>query len=390
MISLNEARAVIAQNILPLEAARVPLAEARGRVLREEIAAPDDIPAFDRSAMDGYAVAADDRSERFRVVAEIQPGAVEDVRIGAGECARIFTGAAIPAGASQVIMQEDARRDGGTMIATRRTAATHIRVRGEDARKGARLLAAGTRLGPAEVALLAQIGATQPLVARPVRVLHVATGNELVDPAQTPAPGQIRDSNSALIGALLAGRGAILARQTRSGDSLEALVGAIEAATASEWDLLLISGGASVGDFDFGTRALGRLGFETRFDKINLRPGKPLVFGTRGRQAAFVIPGNPVSHLVTFHVAIARALECFAGVVGDWTFDMVALRGEVPEDRRETWWPARLTPDGAEPLAWQSSGDLVGIAGVNALLRIAPGGGVLAAGAQVPCLRLDA
>lgn len=388
MISLDEARALIAQNTQPLDPVRAPLAEACGRVLREEIAAPEDIPAFDRSAMDGYAVGADDRSERFRVVAEIQPGTAAGLRIGTGECARIFTGAAIPAGASQVIMQEDARRDGDTMIPVRRTADTHVRARGEDAKRGARLLAAGTRLGPAEIALLAQIGCTRPLVSRPVRVLHVTTGNELVDPGTTPAAGQIRDSNSALIAALLAQCGAALALQTRSGDSLEALAGVIEAVDSAVWDLLLVSGGASVGDFDFGTRALGRLGFEIRFDRINLRPGKPLVFATRGTQAAFVIPGNPVSHLVTFHVAIARAIERFAGFAGDWLLADTALCGEVPADRRETWWPARLTPRGVQPLAWQSSGDLVGVAGVNALIRIAPGSGTAPAGTLLPCLRL--
>lgn len=390
MISVDEARAIIAQNVQPLEAVRAPLSEARGRVLREDIFAAEDMPAFDRSAIDGYAVALDDRSERFRIVAEIQPGTIGGVRIGAGECARIFTGAAIPAGASQVIMQEDTQRDGDTMMPTRRTATTHIRARGEDAKKGAGLIAARTLLGPAEMALLAQIGCTQPLVSPPVRVLHLATGNELVDPAHAPAPGQIRDSNSTLIAALLAERGAVLVRQARSGDSLDALAAAIKTVDAAAWDLLLISGGASVGDFDFGTRALGRLGFEMRFDKINLRPGKPLVFATRGGQAAFVIPGNPVSHLVTFHVAIARAVECFEGVAGDWHLVRATVRSEVPADRRETWWPARLTPAGAKPLAWQSSGDLVGIAGVNALIRIAPGAGPLPAGTEVACLRLDA
>lgn len=393
MISLDEARAVIAQNISPLDAVQVPLAEAHGRVLREEIVAPEDIPAFDRSAMDGYAVGSDDRSERFRVVAEIQPGAIGDVRIGPGECARIFTGAAILAGASQVIMQEDAQREGDTMIPTRRTAAMHVRMRGEDARQGARLLAPGTLLSSAELALLAQIGVTQPLVSSLVRVLHITTGNELVDPAQQPAPGQIRDSNSTLIGALLGERGATLMRQMRSGDSLDALAGAIESMNAAAWDLLLISGGASVGDFDFGTRALDRLGFAIHFRQMNLRPGKPLVFATRDRQAAFVVPGNPVSHLVTFHVAIAHALECFAGAAGDRTMVSARLRREVVQDRRETWWPARLASQGgalmAEPLSWQSSGDLVGIVGVNALIQIASGSGVLAAGAEVPCLRLD-
>jgi molybdopterin molybdotransferase len=339
--------------------------------------------------MDGYAVAIDDRSERFRVVAEIQAGAGADVRIGPGECARIFTGAAIPTGASQVIMQEDARREGDFMIPTRRGSMTHVRRRGEDVRQGTRVLAAGTRLGAAEVALLAQLGVTAPLVSAPVRVVHFTTGDELVDPSQTPAVGQIRDSNSTLLAALLAERGATLTMQERCGDTLEALVTAIESRASESWDLLLISGGASVGDYDFGVRALEHLGFTVHFRKINLRPGKPLIFATRGAQLAFVIPGNPVSHLVTFHVAIAHAIERLEGSAGNWSLIQTKVSRELPADARETWWPARMIArDGrliAEPLAWQSSGDLVGIAGVNALLRIAPDTPVPTDG-EAPCL----
>ena len=380
MISLDEARLAIAQTIQPLDPVRAALAQARGRVLREDVAAREDLPAFDRSAMDGYTVALDDRAERFRVVAEIQPGATPAVTLRAGECARIYTGAAIPEGASQVIMQEDAKRDGDCMIPTRRTAATHIRRRGEDAQAGAVLLRAGTRLGAAELALLAQLGAMAPLVSPTVRALHFTTGNELVDPATEPAAGQIRDSNATLVA------------QSRCGDSLEALAGAIESVGAETWDVLLISGGASVGDYDFGARALERLGFGIHFRQINLRPGKPLIFATRGRQAAFVIPGNPVSHFVTFHTAIARALETLEAAPASWPLATACLGDAIddPPNPRETWWPARVSLAAgrlhAAPLVWQSSGDLCGMSGVNALVRIAPGAGSSAAGTAVECL----
>ncbi len=395
MISLDEARAMIAQTVRPLDSLRVPLQEARGRVLRDDVVAPEDLPAFDRSAMDGYAVGRDDRSECFRVVAEIQPGASAAVTIRAGECARIFTGAAIPEGASQVIMQEDAERDGEWMKPTRRTLATQIRQRGEDARQGSVLLKTGTRLAPAELALLAHVGITEPRVSPAVRAVHFTTGNELVPPASQPAPGQIRDTNSILVAGLLAERGARLAHQSRCGDSLDELAGAIEATGAETWDLLLISGGASVGDYDFGARALERLGFAIHFRQINLRPGKPLIFATRGRQAAFVIPGNPVSHYVTFHTAIARAIEAFEQASGVWPLAVVPLASEIaePPNPRETWWPAHVAWSAgrclAAPLAWQSSGDLCGLVSVNALIRIPPRSAPLAAGANADCLLLD-
>ena len=393
MISLAEARARIADAVRPLDPTATPLASAQGRVLREDVAAGEDMPAFDRSAMDGYAVGAEDRSERFLVVGEIQPGAAPQVEIRAGECARIFTGAQIPTGASQVIMQENVARDGGWMTPALRDAKTWIRRRGEDARRGDLLLRAGVRLHAGELALLAQLGVVQPRVSPAPRVIHFATGNELTDPAAVPAVGQIRDSNSTLIAALLAECGARLAHQRRCGDALDTLTAGI-AAAGDAWDMLLISGGASVGDYDFGARALEALGFTIHFRQINLRPGKPLVFATRGRQCAFVIPGNPVSHFVTFHTAIRQALDCMESAPPSWPLARVVLAGDLPSkpDARETFWPAHLACSNgalrAHPLAWQSSGDLRGLIGANALLPIAPGTGPMRAGAEVGCLLL--
>ena len=329
---------------------------------------------------------AEDRAERLRVIGEIQPGVAPTVEIRTGECARIFTGAQIPAGASQVIMQENVTRAGEWITPQRRDAKSWIRRRGEDARCGDVLLRAGVRLGAGELALLAQLGVVQPRVSPAARVIHFATGNELTDPAATPAAGQIRDSNSTLIAALLADCGARLVHQRRCGDALETLTAGI-AAAGEAWDMLLISGGASVGDYDFGARALDALGFTIHFRQINLRPGKPLIFATRGRQCAFVIPGNPVSHFVTFHTAIRLALECLESAPPSWPLAQIALAADLPAkpDARETFWPAHVAlHDGAlraHPLAWQSSGDLRGLVGANALLPIAPGAGPVGAGA---------
>lgn len=379
LISLSEARAVIARTVAPLKPVSLALANAAGRTVREDVVAPEDVPAFDRSAMDGYAVALEDQSERFRVVTEIQAGQVAQVEVHPGECARIYTGAPIPRGANQVIMQEEVTREGEWMTPRQRDRKTWIRQRGEDARAGDRMLVSSARLGAGELSLLAQLGHVRPLVSPAARVLHFTTGDELVDPGTQPGAGQIRDSNSILVATLLADAGAKLIAQARCGDTLDALTQAVTGHATDSWDALLISGGASVGDYDFGVRALEALGFTIHFRQINLRPGKPLVFATRGAQCAFVIPGNPVSHFVTFHLAIRLALDCLEGRVPAWAMAPVQMATTLATEPnpRDTWWLANVTlVDGswrARPLAWQSSGDVSGLVSANALLPL-PGG----------------
>ena len=394
MISLSEARSIIATETTSLEPVRASLADAVGRILREEVRAPEDLPSFDRSAMDGYVISADDPAERLRVVAEIQPGAIPAFALNPGECARIYTGGAIPVGASQVLMQEEVRREGEWMIPARRGAATHIRRSGEDARRGDLLLDSRTRIGPGEAALLAQIGVMQVSVSPAPRVVHLTTGNELVPPHVQPEPGQIRDSNSTLIAALLAAHGAALLAQRHCTDRLDALVDAVRGLPEERWDLLLISGGASVGDYDFGARALESLGFTIHFRKVNLRPGKPLVFASRDRQLALVLPGNPVSHFETFHLAVRLALEGLESAHQAWP--MLRSTLVAPQkpfiDERETWAPGRLELAGearVTPLAWQSSGDLRGLVGANCLVRIPSSASPIEVGQSVECLWLE-
>lgn len=393
MISLAEARTLIAAQAVAVAPQACPLREARGRRLRADIRAAHDLPAFDRSAMDGYAIAAGETAARLRVIGEVQPGAPGDLQLQPGECVRIFTGAPLPRGAGQVLMQETVRREGEWIVPGERSSESHIRYQGEDVRAGELILRAGQRLQPAELALLAFLGQTEPLVSPAPRVLHVATGRELVDPAREPGPGEIRDSNSTLLATLLDSSGARLSHQARCGDELEALLAAIQSEEPETWDLLLISGGASVGDYDFGAAALRALGFAIHFDKINLRPGKPLVFASRGRQMAFVIPGNPVSHFILYHVAIRAALEALEGGPASWPVSWLPLAEGIQEPPcpRETFWPARLELEAGplvQPLRWQSSGDLTGLIGANALIRIPPQSGFLPAGEKVECLLL--
>jgi molybdopterin molybdotransferase len=289
-------------------------------------------------------------------------------------------------------MQENCRRDGDNVEVSAIRKWEGVRRRGEDAAAGTVLLHRGQKLGAIETSLLAQVGHTQPLVGSIPRIFHITTGSELVAPDETPAPGQIRDSNSTLIAGLAAELGAPVAARLRAGDTLEALLGAIASQPDFGWDLLLISGGASVGDYDFGARALTECGFSIHFAQLNLRPGKPLIFATRGRQLAFVIPGNPLSHFVCWHVAIRAALEMLISGETSLPIFTIATTAPLPGNPRETWWPARLTlAEGkatATPLKWRSSGDMTGITAADLLLRIPSASPGIEAGGIVEALRI--
>lgn len=379
----------------PLEAERVDLAAAGGRVLREPVTAPEDQPPFDRAAMDGFAVRLDDRSTTFRVVDAIRAGDWKPHELRPGEAVRVATGGALPGEGLQVIPQEDTRVEGDRVTVLRRKPERFIRFRGEDARTGQVLVEAGTVLSPGALALLAGLGVTRLLVARLPRVVHLASGNEIVPPDQAPARGQIRDSNSTLVRAFLAGWG-IVPEQSRVAEDASALAAGIGhlASGISAPDLLLISGGASVGEHDFTHRALEAAGFAIHVRKTAARPGKPLIVATRGATLAFGLPGNPLAHFVCLHLYVRAALEAWSGrPATEFTPGVLAADLAADGSARETFWPARWQlADGTvrlTPLRWSSSGDLTALATANALVRVPAGTERLARGRPVQFLRTE-
>lgn len=372
MISIDEARRIIRSRIRETGPLETHLADAVGGVLADPVLSDGDYPSGDRATMDGYVIRADEKPGSFRLTGEVPAGVIPEQSLEMGETIRIFTGALIPEGGGRVVMQEDTRREGDAVHIDRFHENRFIRPLGSEAKTGEVVLPARTLLGPAEIAILAQVGAVRPRVVRRPVVRHLATGNELVAPDQSPGPGQIRDTNSSLLAALLKGQGVTLTDSTRVADDPSSLTKIAE----GSWDLLLVSGGASVGDYDFGAEALRRLGFTIHFDRVNLRPGKPLTFATRGHQAAFVIPGNPVSHFVCYHVAIRLAVELLAGQPESWNLLTLPIDGGEPvkPDPRETFWPAKVSVrDGGlvvAPVRWSTSGDTFSLAGTNALTRV--------------------
>jgi molybdopterin molybdotransferase len=375
----------------PLGTERVCLANAGGRILRERVTAPEDQPAFDRSSVDGYAVRLDDSATRFQMVDEIRAGEWKRRALQRGETVRIATGGALPCDDLQVVMKEEVRLEGRTVIVLRRDRERNIRFCGEDARAGQELVAEGTALLPGTLGLLASVGCAQPLVTRLPRVLHVATGNELVAPETPPGHGQIRDSNSTLVRAFL-GQWGILPAQERVGED-EAAIEAVVAGQTRELDLLLVSGGASVGEHDFTRRLLERAGFTIHVHRTTARPGKPLIVAERGGTVAFGLPGNPLAHFVCLNLYVRAALEAWLGQGATTAFQKGVLAEELAAggNARETFWPARWElVDGRvwlTPLRWSSSGDLTALATANALLRVAIGARQFSRGSQVDFIR---
>lgn len=371
MISLPEARQIIFEKTKALPHIAVSLASAQGRVLATSVASDAFYPSGDRATMDGYALREDATPGGFRVAGETAAGAAQGDRLKQGEAHRVFTGALVPENTGRVIPQELAHREGGNVRIEQFPKPPFIRKKGSEAIPGTVVLKSGTVLQAPELAILAQVGCVNPLVFRLPLIKHLATGEELVGPEHTPAVGQIRDTNSTLLAALSGSLGLPIDSQ-RVPDDLDQLL----AAADGENDLLLLSGGASVGDYDFGRQTLRRLGYTIHFEQVNLRPGKPLVFASRNNLLAFVIPGNPVSHFVCWHVAIKLALEVLTGKTPMWTFLTLALSQEsfLENNPRDTFWPGQVSIQNGSlvvtPLPWSTSGNTFSLAGTNALIRV--------------------
>lgn len=391
MISVAEAQAEIDRRTWTLEDGAISLRQLHGRVLREQITADDDLPPFDRSAMDGYAVRKDEIRDEFEVVGEIRAGQATDRELQPGQALRIFTGARMPGPDLRVLLQEHVESQGPRIRVVKKSPAIHVRFRGEDARAGEILLAPGIVADATVVALLATLGRTSVRVTKVPRILHLTTGDEIVPPEQTPEPGQIRNSNASLIAALCREQGVETITQIHAGDDLPAMRARLAEAQVESCDLVLISGGSGAGSYDFSGELLRQLGATIHFRAVNVRPGKPLIFGTTRSQLIFGLPGNALSHFVCFHLFVRRALN---RLLSRATTELPqALLAETMPDThnaRETWWPAKVQVcEGrleCRALPWQSSGDITHLPAAQALIRVPASTTQLTAGTKVELL----
>jgi molybdopterin molybdotransferase len=315
VISVAEALRTILDATPVLGAERVTLLDACGRVAAEAITSGRAVPASDNSAMDGIAVRGDDVASapaRLRLVGSAPAGSVLAAPIEPGTAAKIFTGSVIPDGADTVVRVEDLdHADGWVTVRVAVSHGANVRRRGEDIMPGATVVASGTVLGPADLGVLASVGRATVSVRRRPRVAIVSTGAELVEIDETPGPAQVVNSNAYVLAAAVRDAGADPVVLPIVRDRFEDIRARIE--EAAQADVVLSTGGVSVGEFDFVRDALDAVGVERRFWKVAQKPGKPLTFGTLGRRLFFGLPGNPVSALVCFGVYVWPSLRRLAG-----------------------------------------------------------------------------
>jgi molybdopterin molybdotransferase len=394
MVQVSEALDSILAHAHPLGQESVELTQAGGRILAQDVLADDDLPGMPRSSVDGYAVLAGDGAVDFEVLEEVTAGRLAHAQVRPGTAVRIMTGGTVPPGADAVVMVEEVDEvDGRAILQHRPRSGENVHPPGMDLARGQHVLSAGSRIGAAEVGLLATVGCAQVPVYRRPKVAVLATGDELVEPNQTPPAGSVRDSNRYALMAAAEEAGAEIVWHGHAVDDEALLEGAMRAGLAAA-DVLLTSGGVSMGTRDLIKPLLERMA-TIQFGRVSFKPGKPLTLATTAEgKLAFGLPGFPVSSLVTFEVFVRPALLKLGGAerVLRPRVD-VALAHEIRPDpvRLEyqratvTWKDCRFV---AQTTGLQSSSRLLSIVGANALLEIQPSGEPLPKGTMVPALLL--
>jgi molybdopterin molybdotransferase len=389
LITVEHARELVLRATGRLGAERVEILEALSRVLAEDLAATGDLPPFPCSAMDGYAIRAGAAGRLLTVIGESRAGTPFEHGLSEGQAVRISTGAAVPSGATAIIPQEDVVGSGERIEAIAPTAeGENVRPRGEDMASGTIVLPAGTALGAVELGAAVAAGAATLSVARRPRVAVLCTGDELRAPGEPLRPGEIHNSNAPMLATLATGCGAIADAGARLPDDRAATEASLGDALGRS-DVVVVSGGVSVGPHDHVKPALATLGVEEIFWGVALQPGKPTWFGTLGGRLVFGLPGNPVSAAVTFWLFARPALLALQGVMASPAAKRHATLG-VPvrrNPRREQAVRVRLDyRDGATvamPNGPQGSNMISSLLGADALAMIPPGDGELEAGARV-------
>jgi len=400
---IPQARQKLMAAFSPVETERIPLSQAAGRVLAEAICSQSDLPAFANSSMDGFAIRTDDargadqtHPVTLAVVEDIPAGASPKVSLGAGQAARIMTGAALPPGADAVVRVEDTDfglRDPGSSAPKRVqvyqsvAVGENVRPRGQDVRAGETVLNPDRRLRPQDVGVLAMLGMPDVPVYRRPRVGLMSPGDELLPLGAPLEAGKIYESNSYMLAALIAQSGGDVARLGIVPDTMEAVRQSLQGAIAGGVDLLLSTGGVSVGAFDYVRAVLEQEG-ELILWRVNMRPGKPLAFGSYQGVPYFGLPGNPVSAYVGFQVFVRPALRKMAGLPEEARLTRkVCLSEPIESDGRESYLRVSATHQGGKWFArltgHQGSGNLYSLVNANALLIVPAGVTSLPVGAEL-------
>lgn len=404
MLTVAEAQQQILEQVRPLPPT-LATGQILGLVLAEDIGSDLDMPPHDKALMDGVALrSADLRDGRaeLAIVEEVAAGQVPRLPVGSGQATRIMTGAPIPVGADAVVMIERCEVLGAERVRIHDACARpghNILPVGREMRRGEIVLRAGARLRPQEIGLLATVGRTRVQVHPRPRVAVLATGDELVDPAEHPGPGQIRNSNAVMLCAQVERAGAGPSYQGIAADDVAILRAKIGACLRS-FDAVILSGGVSAGKRDLVPGVLAELGVRAIFHQVAMKPGKPVLFGIRPRaepgppRLAFGLPGNPVSSLVCFELFVRPALRGLMGLEPGPCFVQAALVSDFSSrSDRPIYHPARLQSSGSgwsvEPVQWFGSADLRGVCPANAFVLLPVGEHLHRAGQVLPVLQVE-
>lgn len=395
LVPVEEARQIVLGAMRGLGVERVPITEALGRILACDVVAGRDIPPWDNSSVDGYALRAMDavsatreRPVTLSVVEEIPAGTLPTKTVTPGAAARIMTGAPMPQGADAVVMVEDTSVDGARVLIRAAAApGESVRRRGQDVREGAVVIPKGRRVRPAEIGMLASLGQAAVMVGRRPRVGILATGDELIEFGEPERPDRLYNANSYAVAAQVAEAGGVPVIMGIARDTPASLRGALTALDGL--DVLIVCGGVSVGKFDFVKDVLTELGMAMAFWRVAMKPGSPMAFGAVGGRPVFGLPGNPVSSMVTFEVFVRPALLRIAGAT---TLDRPVVVAELAEDiakppGKTHFVRARVWREGTRvrtaPTGSQDSGVLTSMVKADGLIVLAQGAGRVVSGSMV-------
>jgi len=374
MITVDEATAILEGISFRPEAERVSIEEALNRILAQDVLSSIDMPPFPKSAMDGYAVRSDDPSRRFRIVEVIPAGYVPSKPIGRGQCAKIMTGGMLPEGTDRVVKREVTVEDDGFMEITGEDKRRNVCFQGEDLKVGDLVLSRGCRLRPQEIAVAASMGLAEIQVFRRPEVGIMTTGSEIIPPGRSLEKGQIYDSNTFSLSAQVQQAGAVVKRRESAVDDPREIRRSLER-LLDTCDVVLVSGGVSMGDYDYVPSTLRELGVTLHFEKIAIKPGKPTVFGTRGGRFVFGIPGNPVSTFVIFELFIKPFLYRMMG----HDFRPLLIPGTLAREilrrsaERSAYYPVVYEEGRVHPLPYHGSAHIHALARANGLICLARG-----------------
>jgi len=386
MLSYKEALNVILETAPGTGGEHVNFQDSLGRVLYEDISSDIDLPPFSKSAMDGYACRREDLQKDLKVVELIPAGKAPSLTVQSGQCAKIMTGAMVPQGADVVIKVEDTKTlNNGLVRYNAEKTKSNIIYQAEDVNKGDTVLEKGLIIEPQHIAVLATVGCTKPKVAKKINIGILSTGDEIVEPEQFPAASQIRNSNSYQLVAQAVKIGVNAKYYGIASDNEELTYEMIKKTLLNE-DIVLLTGGVSMGDFDFIPQVLDRLGAELKFKTVAIQPGKPTVYGIWKDKRIFGLPGNPVSSFITFELFVKPLIFKILGA--DYLAKKISLpMGQDYERRRSnrlSWLPVIITDDEqVYPLEYHGSAHISSLVGADGIISIPVGVTKLSEGDQV-------